>query len=210
VSAPAISPDGQSIAFSVRQRGKTVLYVMESDGSNTHIVTDALDLQGGLAWAPDGKSLSSAVDEQGVPHLYRVPLDGQSPIPFLREQSVDPTWSPDGRFVVYSGPDVGTTFSLKAATADAAAYPLPPLSLTRGARHVAFLSGGKALVFLRGEMQHKNLWLRDLTTGAERQLTYLPSEFDIRDYDISADGREVVLERAQARSDVVLLELPHR
>ena len=183
---------------------------MQSDGSNTHIVTDALDLQGGLAWAPDGKSLSSAVDEEGVPRLYRVPLDGRSPVPFLREQSVDPTWSPDGSFVVYSGPDVGTTFSLRAATADAAAYPLPPLTLTRGARHVVFLHGGKALVFLRGEMQHKNLWLRDLTTGAERQLTNLPSEFDIRDYDISADGREVVLERAQARSDVVLLELPHR
>jgi len=37
----------------------------------------------------------------------------------------------------------------------------------------------------RGEMQHKNLWLRDLTTGAEGQLTNLPSEFDIRDYDTS-------------------------
>jgi len=210
LSAPAIAPDGRSIAFSVRQRGKTVLYVMQSDGANAHIVTDSLELHGGLAWAPDGKSLTSAVDEQGVPRLYRVPLDGRSPTPFLREHSVDPAWSPDGSFVVYSGPDVGTTFSVKAATADAAAHRLPPLTLTRGARHVVFLRGGGALVFLRGEMQHKNLWLLDLTTGAERQLTNLPSDFDIRDYDISADGREVVLERPQARSDLVLLDLPRR
>jgi len=183
---------------------------MQSDGANAHIVTDSLELHGGLAWAPDGKSLTSAVDEQGVPRLYRVPLDGRSPTPFLREHSVDPAWSPDGSFVVYSGPDVGTTFSVKAATADAAAHRLPPLTLTRGARHVVFLRGGGALVFLRGEMQHKNLWLLDLTTGAERQLTNLPSDFDIRDYDISADGREVVLERPQARSDLVLLDLPRR
>ena len=89
-----------------------------------------------------------------------------------------------------------------------AAHPLPPLTLTRGARHLAFLPGGRTLVFLRGEIQHKNLWLIDLETGAERQLTNLTPDFDIRDFDISPDGREVVLERVQERSDVVLLDLP--
>jgi Tol biopolymer transport system component len=120
---------------------------------------------------------------------------------------MDPAWAPDGSFVVYSGPDIGTTFSVKAVTAGAAAHPLPQLSLTRGARHLAFLPGGQALVLLRGEIQHKNLWLIDLGTGAERQLTNLPSDFDIRDFDISPDGREAVLERVQERSDIVLLDL---
>ena len=65
------------------------------------------------------------------------------PAPFVREYSVDPAWSPDGRFVVYSGPDIGTTFSVKAVTAEAAPHPLPALTLTRGARHLAFLPGGR-------------------------------------------------------------------
>ena len=99
---------------------------------------------------------------------------------------------------------------MKAVTAEAAPHPLPTLTLTRGARHLAFLPGGRALVLLRGEIQHKNLWLIDLETGAERQLTNLPPEFDIRDFDISPDGREVVLERVQERSNVVLLDLPRR
>jgi hypothetical protein len=60
---------------------------------------------------------------------------------------------------------------------------------------------------LRGEIQHKNLWLIDLQTGTERQLTNLPSDFDISDFDISSDGREAVLERVQVRSDIVLLDL---
>jgi hypothetical protein len=47
-----------------------------------------------------------------------------------------------------------------------------------------------------------------LDTGVERQLTNITPDFDIRDFDISPDGREVVLERAQERSDVVLLDLP--
>jgi hypothetical protein len=66
------------------------------------------------------------------------------------------------------------------------------------------------LVFLREDIQHKNLWTRDLSTGAERQLTNLAPDFDIRDFDVSPDGREVILERVQERSDVVLLDLPQQ
>lgn len=63
-------------------------------------------------------------------------------------------------------------------------------------------------MILRGEIQHKDLWLINLETGAERQLTQFAPDFDVRDFDISPDGREVVLERVQERSDVVLLDLP--
>ncbi|MGC2058491.1 MAG: hypothetical protein WA653_09550 [Candidatus Sulfotelmatobacter sp.] len=208
IGGPAISPDGRAIAFSVRQNGRTLLYVMHADGTNPRILTDSLDLQGAPAWAPDGQSITSAANDHGVPHLLQVPVGGGSAASFIGEYSVDPAWAPDGRFIVYSGPDIGTTFSVKAATAQATPHPLPPLTLTRGARHVAFLPDGRALIYLRGEIQHKNLWLIDLQTGAERQLTNLPPDFDIRDFDISRDGREVVLERVQGHSDVVLLDLP--
>jgi Tol biopolymer transport system component len=208
VGGPTISRGERYIAFSVRQRGRTLLYVMQADGTNARIVTDSLELQGAPAWAPDGQSITTAAVDHGVPHLFRVPLDGGSPASFVKEYSVDPGWAPDGSFVVYSGADIGTTFSVKAVTAEAAAHPLPALTLTRGARHLAFLPGGRALVFLRGEIQHKNLWLVDLETGVERQLTNFGPDFEIRDFDISLDGREVVLERMQERSDVVLMELP--
>jgi Tol biopolymer transport system component len=205
---PAISSDGKYIAFSVRQNGRTLLYAMRADGTDARIVADSLELQGSPAWAPDGQSITSAAEDHGVPHLFRVFLDGRSPAPFLREYSADPAWAPDGRFLVYSGPDIGTTFSVKAVTPQAEPHSLPPLTLTRGARHLAFLPGGRALVLLQGAIQHKNLWLIDLETGAERQLTNLPPDFDIGDFDISPDGGEVVLERVQERSEVVLLDLP--
>jgi Tol biopolymer transport system component len=210
LGGPAISPDGRSIAFSIRQHGQTLLYVIEADGNNAHIVADSLNLQGDPAWAPDGQSITSAVVDHGVPRLFRIPLDGHAPTVFVHEYSIDPAWAPHGRFAVYSGPDIGTTFSVKAVTDEAAPHPLPVLTLTRGARHLGFLPGGHSLVVLRGEIQHKNLWLIDLDTNAERQLTNLPPEFDIRDFDVSPDGHEVVLERTQERSDVVLLDLPRR
>lgn len=208
LGGPAISPDGRSIAFSVHQNGRTLLYVMQSDGTHARVVTDVLELQGAPTWAPDGQSITSEVGDHGISHLFRVPLDGSSPARFVEEFSAAPTWAPDGRFVVYSGPDIGTTFSVKAVTIKAAPYPLRHLTLTRGARHLAFLPGGHTLVALRGGLQHKDLWLIDLDTGVERQLTNLPPDFNVQDFDVSQDGHEVVLERIQERSDIELIDLP--
>jgi Tol biopolymer transport system component len=204
---PAISRDGRYVAFSVRRHEQKLLYIMQPDGANARVVADSLDLQGNPEWSPDGQSILTGVTDHGGPHLFRVPVDGRSPTNFVDNYAVDPTWSPDGRFVVYSGPDIGSTFSLKAVTAENASFPLPSLTLTRGARRVTFLPGGRVLVMLRGEIQHKNLWLINLETGAERQLTHLAPEFDIEDFDISPDGREVVIERVQERSNLVLLNL---
>ncbi len=208
LGGPAISPDGRSVAFSVTQQGRTYLYVMQADGTGARVLKDSLELQGAPAWAPDGESITSAVMDHGVPRLFRVPLDGRTPAALAREYSVDPTWAPDGHFVVYSGPDIGTRFSIRAVTAEAAPHLLPALTLDRGARHLTFLPGGHAIVALRGELQHKDLWLIDLDTGVERQLTHLPLEFDIQDFDISPDGHEAVLERVQERSDIEVLDLP--
>jgi hypothetical protein len=73
-----------------------------------------------------------------------------------------------------------------------------------------FLAKGSSLVLLRGEIQHKDLWLIDLETGAERQLTKLAPDFNISDFDISPDGSEAILERVQERSSVVMMDLPQR
>ena len=217
LGGPAISADGQQIAFSVGSGGKTSLYVMRADGTAARTIGGSLELQGAPAWAPDGRSITLAVVDRGAPHLVRVPVDGGVPSPVVNEYSLDPVWAPDGAFVVYSGKDIGTTFPVDAIEAVQADRPgatgahtrrLPALTLTRGARHLAFLPGGRSLVFLRGEIEHKNLWLLDLDTGAERQMTSVAPDFQIIDYDVSPDGRELVLERLQEQSDVVLMDLP--
>jgi hypothetical protein len=72
---------------------------------------------------------------------------------------------------------------------------------------VAFLAGGAQLVVLRGELEHKNFWLVDLASGRERQLTSFGPDFVIGDFDVSADGREIVFDRVSEESDVVLIDL---
>ena len=206
VGAPAVAPGGRRIAFTLDDGGVTRLYMMDSDGSNGRVLTDTLALRGSLVWWPDGKSIVAAAVRDGEPHLMRVFLNGDPPVVLVSEYSVDPVWAPGGQFLLYSGADVGTTFPLRAAETDGRPHAMPGLILTRGARRVAFLDDQPTLIFLSGEVGHKDLWLMDLRSGSRRVLTRLPQDFVIGDFDVSADGTELVLDRAQENSELALIQ----
>src|SRR5580693_6811230 len=99
---------------------------MQDGGTNARVVADSLDLQGAPEWAPDGQSVTSAADDHGVPHLFRVRSTVAPPFfcPGVRRRSC--VGRPAEILLYFSGPDIGTTLSVKAFTADSAAHPRPP------------------------------------------------------------------------------------
>jgi Tol biopolymer transport system component len=206
VGAPAVTRDGRYIAFTVADGERTILYTMDSDGREVRVLTRSLDLRGNPAWAPDGRSIVSAVLRDGEPRLMNIFLDNSPPSPLVSEYSIDPVWSPDGQFLIYSGADVGTTFPLRAVARDGRPYPIPALFLNRGARRVAFRPDARTIVLLRGDGGHKNFWLVDLRTGAERQITELAPDIAISDFDLSRDGSAVLFDRIQESSRIALIE----
>jgi hypothetical protein len=142
----------------------------------------------------------------GIARLFSVPLDGTAPTPLVDERSVDPVWSSDGSRLLYSGPDIGTTFPVKTLVRGASADLKPKLMLSRGSRY-RMMPEKLSLLVLRGEISHKDLWLVDLESRAERQLTHFVPGFNVRDFDIAADGREIVVEQVQEHSDIVLIDV---
>ncbi len=210
LGGPAIAPDGQRLAFLVQRRGVTKLYVMNADGSDARRIADELDVRGAPAWSPDGQWLAIAANRDGKPQLFKIPVRGGPPILLVSAYAIDPVWSPSGQFLVYSGADVGTNFSIHAVSADGVPRDFPTLILTRGARRLAFLDGDDALVILKGDISHKEFWLVNLETGRERQLTNLGREFAIGDFDVSVAGREIIFDRAREESDIVVFALPIR
>ena len=209
VAGPAIAPNGQRIVFSVERAGRTQLYVMNTDGTGTKRIAEELDVRGSPAWSPDGRWLAVAANRDSEPRLFKVPVDGRPPVLLVNEYSTDPAWSPSGQLLVYTGADVGTTFTIKAVSADGAPRHLPNIVLTRGARRLVFLRED-TLVIMKGDITHKEFWSVDLTTGRERRLTMLRRGFVVGDFDISAKGREIVFDRTQEESDIVLFDLPDR
>ena len=77
----------------------------------------------------------------------------------------------------------------------------------RGERRFVFVGQEDALVFLKGDISHKDFWHFDLRTRRERQLTSLGRDFEIRDFDVSADGREIFFDRIREESDIVMFDL---
>jgi Tol biopolymer transport system component len=116
ISQAQYSPSGKLVAFlgAGAQPWKHVLYVARPDGSGVRALATA---DTSFDWAPDGRRLVfwRRVNEKGslVPHLHVVNVGGSG----LRRLTTDPTfvetyteapsWSPDGRTIVFKS---GTTF----------------------------------------------------------------------------------------------------
>jgi dipeptidyl aminopeptidase/acylaminoacyl peptidase len=209
VAGPALTADGQRLAFVVQRRGQSKLHVINADGSAARKVADELEVRGAPAWSPDGEWIAIAALRNGEPRLFKVPASGDAPpIALGDDYALDPVWSPSGRFLVYTGRDVGTVLTVKAVNADGTPHALPELFLNRGSRRLDFLGGDDGtLVILKGALSHKEFWAIDLESGVERALTELGPDAMIGDFDVSHDGHTLVFDRVREESDIVRIDL---
>jgi Tol biopolymer transport system component len=208
-AGPELTVDGQRLAFVVQRRGLSRLYVVNSDGSAPREVADELDVRGAPAWSPDGEWIAIAAVRDGEPRLFKVRVSSnEPPIALGDDYALDPVWSPSGRFLVYTGRDVGTVLQVKAVNADGTPRRLPELFLHRGSRRLDFLGDDdRALVTLKGALSQKEFWVVDIESGAERPLARLGPGAVIGDFDVSPDGRTLVFDRVSDESDIVRIDL---
>lgn len=112
---PAWSPDGRLIAFSryrydfSGQMDNPAIWVMGVDGEGQHRATRADDAVGENmpAWAPDGGQIAYGRGNMmsGDMAVYLLKADGsrQQKLPADQFTAMHPSWSPDGRWVVFAG-----------------------------------------------------------------------------------------------------------
>lgn len=117
---PAWSPDGTQIAFASNRGGLFKIYVMRADGSHVRLVAPRRSGGGGSytpAWSPDGRWLafSSSAETPENPEISIVHPDGsglrrlthtKGDVDTLGDDSW-PTWSPDGKRIVFSSNRTG-------------------------------------------------------------------------------------------------------
>jgi dipeptidyl aminopeptidase/acylaminoacyl peptidase len=82
ISDPRISPDGKSVAFTVRvtdveaNRGRTDIWIAGVDGSHARKLTTHEANDSGARWMPDGKSIVFLSTRGGSSQVWQVPAGG--------------------------------------------------------------------------------------------------------------------------------------
>ena len=112
---PAISPDGEHIAFFHARVGPFGDYwvVPVAAGPSRQLTSDDT-LGGEAAWTPDGRALVVSSQRGGSRTLWRVPVAGGEPRAVLQSPGDDgePALSPDGRSLVYTNTKERHTLTL--------------------------------------------------------------------------------------------------
>jgi Tol biopolymer transport system component len=209
-AAPAVSPDGTQICFAIRDGQQARLIVMAADGTGARRIAESLDVRDAPCWSPDGKWIAVVASAGHEQPLFKIAVDAGVAERLVGGINYNPVWSPDGRFIAYSEHTGGPTYRLRAVTPEKEQFQLPEATVGAGGNRYRFLPAGAALALIRGHHRHQDFWLLDLATGRFRQLTRLRPGFDIKSFDVSPDGKQILFDRYRENSDVVLIEPARR
>jgi TolB protein len=106
--SPVWSPDGRQIAFVSARTGTPQIYVMGADGSSPRRVTFQGSYNTSPSWSPKGDLIAYVGREQGF-NIFTVNVKTNQVHQLTSGQgsNEDPSFSPDGRYLVFSSTRVG-------------------------------------------------------------------------------------------------------
>ncbi len=110
VGEVAISPDGQSILFSVKyydiaeNKGNSELYLMNIDGTGKKQITRSARSESNICWRPDGKKITFLYSDDSGMQLWEMDIDGtnRKKISQVEGGITGFKYSPDQTKIVYS------------------------------------------------------------------------------------------------------------
>ncbi|MFN2444825.1 MAG: prolyl oligopeptidase family serine peptidase [Vicinamibacterales bacterium] len=113
VGSPAISPDGQQVAFTIRETNwdenayETEIWLGDVRGRSPRQLTFGAKSSLDPAWSPDGRWLAFISDRSGKRQVYRLRLEGgdAQQLTTAEEDVSAFAWSPDNTRIAYSMTD---------------------------------------------------------------------------------------------------------
>jgi tricorn protease len=189
--SPAISPDGQTIAFTYRGR----IYTVYSAGGDAVALTDPQFRATTPIWAPDGSAIAFSAAVFNAGDVYVAPLDGREirRLTYNELADVPLAFTPDGQDILFASAGIapmdvnfldaftlfplGEVLSVPAAAGrerDVMPIPAPQAAVSPDGTLIAYVfERSPEVPFRKRQISDgtSDIWILDRRTGEHRQLT---------------------------------------
>lgn len=189
--SPAISPDGETIAFTYRGR----IYTVDSAGGEAKARTDPQFRATTPVWAPDGSAIAFSAAVFNAGDVYVAPLDGGEirRLTYNELADVPLAFTPDGQDILFASAGIapmdanfldaftfsplGAVLSVPAAGGrerEVMAIPAPQAAVSPDGNLIAYVfERSPDVTFRKRQISDgtSDIWILDRRTGEHRQLT---------------------------------------
>jgi eukaryotic-like serine/threonine-protein kinase len=202
--SPRVSPDGRYIVFVSERNGSLHIWRMDIDGNNPKQLTNSPEdfpWLGSPDCTWDGKWVfySKVGADSGI---WKVRIDGGDPVRINKTDiAAYPAVSPDGKMLAYYYGDPTGKQGLEVMSLEGSA-PAKWFNIRTGTTR--WTPDSRSFLYIKNEGGVSNIWNQPISGEPPKQITHFNSEV-IRSFDISRDGKQLVMNRGTANRDVVLI-----